>query len=262
VSEYSPRAYRQLLAALKDRETHFAGFGGESMTPTSVYLRHDVDFSLEFAVALAEINHDEGVSATFFVLLRSHAYNLASPRSGELLERLNALGQRLGFHYSHGRLADEDESLGRRVADDFGITADLVPALEPVWCVHTPSPTLLQRCLELQVPGLTNAHSAAFLRDVPYYSDANMRYSVPTWLSIASNLDGPAQLLFHPVYWIAAQPGVLANLAVAAASASREALREMELNYHWHARFNGSVPIAVSRLADSLSAEAQTRGDG
>jgi hypothetical protein len=262
MSAYSLETYRQLLAVLKERDAHFAEFTDAAPRPKTVYLRHDVDFSLDLAARIAEINHDEGVGATFFVLLRGHAYNLASRRSVELVERLQSLGQRVGFHYSHGHIHDDnDTELAQHVSDDFRITAELVPDLEPVWCVHTPSPTLLRRCLELDVPGLINAQAAAFVRDMPYYSDANMRYSASTWLSLAAKIERPAQLLLHPVYWAAAQPDVLSNLAVAAASSAREALYEFELNNRWRDRFDGTAPVAIGRLANDLAAEAAAGAD-
>jgi hypothetical protein len=254
MSTYSLERYRSFLRALKDRGSTFASFLDEP-SETAVYLRHDVDFSLEFAHRLAVVNREEGVSATYFVLLRSHAYNLASDHSQAVLAKLRELGQRVGFHYSDLG-SDGTVPLRDCVANDHRIASQLVAGLEQVWCAHSPSPTLLRACLELDTPGLVNASGERFMRGMTYYSDANMRYSPTTWLALAQRLEGPAHILIHPVYWIGAREGVVANLAEALGAVTRDAIREFELNARWADTFRGSVPAAVHALPAAIAEES------
>ena len=61
-------------------------------------LRHDVDLSLDAAVRMAELEHDAGATATYFLMTESVFYNLDSSEGVAAIERLRALGHRVGLH--------------------------------------------------------------------------------------------------------------------------------------------------------------------
>jgi hypothetical protein len=63
---------------------------------TLVGLRHDIDDRLESALVLAELEHQRGLRATYFVLHTARYYN--SPRLLPALQRLQELGHEVGFH--------------------------------------------------------------------------------------------------------------------------------------------------------------------
>lgn len=57
-----------------------------------VILRHDIDYSLDSALALARVEQKLGVSSTYFVLLTSDFYNPASKGSLEKLRAIQSMG--------------------------------------------------------------------------------------------------------------------------------------------------------------------------
>ena len=58
-------------------------------------LRHDVDLSLDAAVRMAELEHDAGAAATYFLMTESVFYNLDSSEGVAAIERLRELGHRV-----------------------------------------------------------------------------------------------------------------------------------------------------------------------
>lgn len=76
--EFTYAAYRKLLSLLRERGYAFRGYHNYRDAPRCVILRHDVDTSLDQAVKLAELEAEEGVRSTWFVLLRTDFYNVAS----------------------------------------------------------------------------------------------------------------------------------------------------------------------------------------
>ena len=62
--------------------------------PGDLILRHDVDLSLEAAVALAEVEAEAGAWSTWFLMTRSVFYNLASAEGERTIARLRELGGR------------------------------------------------------------------------------------------------------------------------------------------------------------------------
>ena len=67
--------YRELLHAARSGGYRFAHFD-EPPRRGDLLLRHDVDLSLDAAVQMAELEAEEGVSATYFLMTESVFYNL------------------------------------------------------------------------------------------------------------------------------------------------------------------------------------------
>src|SRR5712691_5009043 len=97
---FSLDSYRDLIRTGLGAGFAPTAFGAESTADRVLMLRHDVDYSLEMAVSLARVNAELGVTGTFFILLRGHAYNPLSATSMERVNELVLLGQRLGLHVS------------------------------------------------------------------------------------------------------------------------------------------------------------------
>ena len=172
--------YRELLRAARAGGYDFAFFDREPRAG-DVLLRHDVDLSLDAAVRLAELEHEEGAASTYFLMTESVFYNLASHEGRAALERLRELGHRVGLHavWPH---VDRD------------------PRFDPVLAWHNPDPEYMREPVE----GLVNVMEAPWA-DV-YRSDSNQ-----SWRSGCPHDELRAgafpwlQLLTHPAIW--AYPG-------------------------------------------------------
>jgi hypothetical protein len=69
--------YRELLDAAGEGGYRFATFDREPQAG-DIFLRHDVDLSLEAALSLAELEQERGARATYFLMTESVFYNLDS----------------------------------------------------------------------------------------------------------------------------------------------------------------------------------------
>ncbi len=88
--------YGELLAAARQGGYRFAFFDTDPQ-PGDLLLRHDVDLSLEAALALAELEAELGTPATYLLMTRSEFYNLAAPSGEAAIERLRRLTHRVGL---------------------------------------------------------------------------------------------------------------------------------------------------------------------
>src|SRR5262245_64394569 len=97
--------YSELLRAARAGGYDFAYFD-EQPRPGALFLRHDVDLSLDAALRLGELEAEEGAGATYFLMTESVVYNLASPEGTAAAARLRDLGPRAGLHavYPHAPL--------------------------------------------------------------------------------------------------------------------------------------------------------------
>ena len=62
--------YRELLQAANDGGYRFASFD-QAPEPGALFLRHDVDLSLDAALAMAEVEAEAGACATYLLMTES-----------------------------------------------------------------------------------------------------------------------------------------------------------------------------------------------
>ena len=170
-------AYAAMLDAASGYR--FVHFDHEPQTG-ELFLRHDVDLSLSAAVRLAELEAAHDASATYFLMTRSVFYNLASEEGEQTLERLRALGHRVGLHAVYPHV-------------DFDERFDAVLA----W--HNPDPEFMNTPVE----GLVNVMATPWFDRDRYRSDSNQhwRSGDPT-ASLAAGEFEWLQLLTHPEIWV------------------------------------------------------------
>jgi hypothetical protein len=170
--------YRELVEAAQAGEYRFAFFD-ETPRPGDLLLRHDVDLSLEAALAMAELESELEAPATYFLMTRSEFYNLDAPSGAEAIERLRRLGHRVGLHAVYPQ-AEHD---GR---------------FDPVLAWHNPD----EEYMTAPVEGFVNAMQPGFFDPEHYRSDSNQRWrhGCPH-AELAAGAFEWLQLLVHPEIW-------------------------------------------------------------
>jgi len=170
--------YRELLAAARAGGYGFGFFDGEPRAG-EVYLRHDVDLSLDAALRMAELEADAGVAATYFLMTRSVFYNLASVEGERALARLRELGHRVGHHAVHPHL-------------------ELDGRFDAVLAWHNPDPEYMREPLV----GAINVMADPWFDVDHYRSDSNQhwRSGCPHEPLARGDFEW-LQLLTHPEIW-------------------------------------------------------------
>lgn len=171
--------YREIVEAARAGGYRFAHFE-DAPSEGDVLLRHDVDLSLEAGLRMAELEHDAGATATYFLMTESVFYNLASKEGVTAIARLRELGHRVGLHAVYPN-APHDERFDAVVA----------------W--HNPDPEYMRAPIGGR---RVNVMEAPWFDPATYRSDSNQR-----WRSGCPHDDLRAgafpwlQLLTHPEIW-------------------------------------------------------------
>ena len=169
--------YRELLESAGDYA--WATFDHEPRSG-DLFLRHDVDLSLDAALAMARIEHELGARATYFLMTESRFYNLGSHAGRDAIDELRALGHAVGLHavYPNARLDER---------------------FDPAIAWHNPDPEYMSEPIDgavnvMQSPWFTRGH---------YRSDSNQswREGCPHD-ELASGAFDWLQLLVHPEIWV------------------------------------------------------------
>jgi hypothetical protein len=171
--------YRELLDAAAAGGYRFVRFDHEPQA-ADLFLRHDVDLSLEAALSLAEVEQERGARATYFLMTESVFYNLDSQLGRDTVARLRELGHAVGLHAMHPH-------------------ANFDARFDPVLAWHNPDPEFVHD----PVGGAVNVMQPPWFTRGKYRSDSNqhwregcpheeLRTGAFEWL----------QLLVHPEIWV------------------------------------------------------------
>ncbi len=171
--------YRELIEAARAGGYRFTSFDS-TPRPGDLLLRHDVDLSLEAALAMAELEGELEAPATYFLMTRSEFYNLDAPSGAAAIERLRRLGHRVGLHAVYPDWAHD-------------------PRFDPVLAWHNPDPDYMTAPVE----GFVNAMQPGFFDPEHYRSDSNQRWREGCpHESLARGDFEWLQLLIHPEIWV------------------------------------------------------------
>jgi hypothetical protein len=171
--------YRELLGSIRAGGYRHAGFDVPP-EPGVVILRHDVDLSLQAALALAEVEAEEGAWSTWFLMTRSIFYNLASDEGERAVARLRELGHRVAHHAVWPQI-------------------DLDDRFDPVVAWHNPDPDYMT----VAVDEATNVMAPPWFDQDHYRSDSNQhwRHGCPHEPLARGEFEW-LQLLIHPEIWV------------------------------------------------------------
>jgi hypothetical protein len=201
--DFSLGHYRELLSAVLDGGYRFAFFD-EEPSDGALFLRHDVDLSLDAALRMAELEVETGARSTYFLMTQSVFYNLASPEGRRAINRLRELGHRVGLHAVWP---------GAELDDRF----------DPVVAWHNPDADYMSE----PVGGFVNAMQPPWFDPEHYRSDSNQRWrhGCPHEKLQESRFEW-LQLLIHPEIWV--YPGdSMGETMTAMLEAERDRRREL-----------------------------------
>jgi hypothetical protein len=161
-------------------------------------LRHDVDHSLELALAMAREEEKLGVRASYFVLVTAGSYNVLAPDSQRTVRAIADMGHEVGLHYA---ISDYLEREGDGLAC-FKQDMEIVGRI-------TGQPALSASAHDAVNAGLLNVGSLArfhaydpqFTQTIPYVSDSNQAWRQWHPLDLIQELRS-FQLLLHPLWWV------------------------------------------------------------
>lgn len=199
--EFSLDDYCELLSTFKDAGYSFCRFeeiddhlsGGY---PFAV-LRHDIDMSLRPALEMARTEYEQGVEATYFVLLRSPFYNIFSRLNAEILQQIHQYGHQIAAHLD---LAAYNNDYFKAVME-----VEVLSQFYPY--INTELVSLHSTCALNQIPitlshRLDHVYGPAVRGEMAYISDSTGRWRYGHPLdSEAFSSRKPIQLLTHPIWW-------------------------------------------------------------
>ncbi len=195
---FTEASYRDILVAALERYA-FEPFGTVATGP-HVLWRHDVDYSVHRAVALARAEAELGVRSTYFISLHSDLYNALEPGVHARLREIAALGHWIGLHFDPGFYTDG--ALDERAAWEGRLLSDTLDVPVRAVSLHNPSVSNTEGVDVEELGGMVHAGARSVRDRYAYVSDSNGYWRFePLAEMVAAGSHERLHVLTHPEWW-------------------------------------------------------------
>ncbi len=200
--------YKEIIRVIQSTGLQ-AGYEEALTKDRFIIMRHDVEYSVDRAYALAKVESSMDFTSTWFFQWTNNSYNILSRRNQDLIRDMHERGHVIGLHYALNGMTDM-ELVRKQIKKEIDILSEMLGFPITQFSVHRPSADILRENIKL--PGILNAYQDEFFTfadkvteetklNVKYMSDANhiWRYGYPTRENILGH--DKVQILTHPFAW-------------------------------------------------------------
>lgn len=203
-SDFTELSYSAILAEAA-RHYRFERYGTRS-AERHVIWRHDVDVSVHRALRLAELEAEQGVSATYCFWLHSPFYNLLERVVVDRARKVVGCGEHaVGLHFETGHYGclDDVDQLTELVTREALLLEQILEHPVEAFSFHNPGSVNDDLAFDAErIAGLANAYSATLRERYAYVSDSNGYWRhrrLPDVVNEATHEF--LHVLTHPVWW-------------------------------------------------------------
>ena len=192
---FSIIGYQNLLKRFVDRNYNFSTEWLERTKKNTLYLRHDVDFSVDYAFKLAKLEKKLNIKSSYFFLLTSNMYNPLSQANQEAINEIANMDHKISIHFdptAHNSL--DSFAYEKKIFEDiFNVDIDIIS-------IHRPGRFLENNNTEIF--NTAHTYQDKFFKDSVYISDSQMKDPSDKIELYLSNPTKPLHLLLHPIWWV------------------------------------------------------------
>lgn len=195
--------YKEILLLAKKRGYAFSDFSTKpTLAQKRIYLRHDVEVSLDNALEMAEIEKEEGVRSTYFIFIESPSYNIFNDAHQKIIKKIALLGHEVGIHYEWKK-GQSKESMAQEVLNYYKFLKAFSFPIKKIVSFHRPALKAQGKVFSQFI----NAYEPNFLgttkeSKTKYISDSNGKWQEDCACAF---LEKPSyqnlQVLTHPMWW-------------------------------------------------------------
>ncbi|NOT37117.1 MAG: hypothetical protein HOP11_07045 [Saprospiraceae bacterium] len=198
--DFTLKEYEKLLVTAKKSHT-FISFE-EKFVDNFLICRHDIDVSVHRAFRMAEIEMNNNISSTYFVLLHSEFYNALDIVNLNLLKKIHDMGHWVGLHFDSSFYNINDSNdLAKWLNYEKLILETSLNCEVKSFAFHNPT-TFDLEFDEHIYGGLVNAYSKKIKQLAKYCSDSNGYWRYDRMLDVVNSRDHKnLYLLTHPEWW-------------------------------------------------------------
>ncbi len=201
IPNFTIQSYSELLKYFHKSHSYITFSEYDQLHENNVILlRHDIDYSLQYAYEFAKIEKSLGVKASYFLLFSSPFYNLLDQENIGFARKIVELGHEVGLHYDVNVISNGN---GLDPYSLFNLEINLLGNLigKPIKTIAMHNPSISGEDI-FRSTNYINVYDKKFVEDIAYFSDscAAWRNSFVEHIK-RNNFPNRMQLLTHPILW-------------------------------------------------------------
>lgn len=192
---FSYKHYVEILEKFKKKGYSFALFDDE-IKDKVVWLRHDLDHSIEKAVLIADLERSVGAKATYCIRFASPFDNMFSKKNQEAIDKIVHRGHDIALHFE--REAWKGDNIIYQIKRQMQTLERFFPIKNNIVSFHRPQDDIFNKHFDEFI----NTYDKKFFGDVLYLSDStgHWRSGCPC-VNLDTETKKNYQFLTHPVWW-------------------------------------------------------------
>ena len=200
-SDFTVNHYIEILK-IAIQKFDFMFFHEAIGAPNEILWRHDVDFSIERSLKLAQLESKLKVKSTFFFLLHSEFYSFFEKDTFNIVKEIFSLGHEIGLHFDpHFYDISKEEELYDKIKEEKRVFEKLLGFKIKAISFHN-TDDFIMSCKSKNYCGLINTYSGFFQSQYRYCSDSNGYWRHERLFDfLLATEPGPIQVLTHPEWW-------------------------------------------------------------
>lgn len=191
--------YIHFIKKFKNSGYKFKLFNEKFSRKSTIILRHDVDFDLDYALQMAEIEKKLKVKSTYFFLTGSNFYNLFNVNNLKKILKIKKLGHSISVHFDPN--STKSDKILSQLKEDKKLFENLFKTKIYIISFHRPPKNYIN--LNTKINGLNHTYQNKFTKKIKYFADSRntFRHGNPIY-SEAFEKKMNMQILIHPIWWI------------------------------------------------------------
>ena len=205
---FSYEEYRKIIKIMQ-KSGKYTTFHEAKNKDEFILMRHDVEFSVDRAYALAQVEKSMDFTSAYFFQWTNNSYNILSKKNTDMIREMHEEGHTIGLHFAVNGLT-EIEEIKEKIMLEMKVLSSMMGFEIETFSVHRPSKEILRANIKLD--GIINAYEDHYFTfaesidpdttlEVKYLSDAmhKWNYGVPDEATLLDNKK--VQVLTHPYSW-------------------------------------------------------------
>jgi hypothetical protein len=169
----------------------------DAVPQQSILLRHDIEYSVECAYEMAQVEQRLGVKSSYFVLVHSVFYNPFSPNNTRMLLEMVEMGHEIGLHYETYYFEDRGLNVVEGIRSDANYLGQVLGVDIKSVSQHRPARSSVVEGIGMHY---VDAYRHDLIYELFYISDSGVKWRNINLMECLGK-HKRIHALLHPDYW-------------------------------------------------------------
>tara|TARA_B110000046_G_C12909619_1_gene362250 strand:+ start:73 stop:816 length:744 start_codon:yes stop_codon:yes gene_type:complete len=158
-------------------------------------IRHDVDYDINKAYEMAQLENEMGIKATYFILLSTNNYNVFTFDNQKMICAIKEMGHEIGLHFDPSKYTND---INQHFENQILLLNKIID--NSIYSVSLHNPSMHNKYPNFS--GYNNAYSKRFFNSSNYLSDARFNFRNKEPFDFIETIDDSVtQISLHPIHY-------------------------------------------------------------